>query len=126
MTTSLLNDFNSLHHLHFVSLYNDQTNEPYIIITNDLIYYVPVGIIFYIDKIPFIYFDELNGPHIFQDFGPTIYKHSLNWNQEYKREEEEAHRNLNILIIQQEDIKYADKDIKYADEPYLQLWSIDL
>lgn len=109
----------SINDLHFVLLENTKTNIFYYIITNDLTNYVPVGIVLYINSIPYIYFDELNGPDIFKNFGPNLYKYSLNWNQEYKREEEEAHRNLNILILQQE-------DIKYSEDPYLELWSIDI
>ena len=109
----------SLNQLYIMLLENTKTNTFYYIITNDLVYYVPVGIVVHINSIPYIYFDELNGPTIFEDFGPNLYKHSLNWNQIYKREEEEAHRNLNILILQQE-------DIKYVEEPYLQLWAIDI
>ena len=42
---------------------------------------IPVGLIVTIPGYnqPFIYFDELEGPQIFPNFGENMYYYSLNW-----------------------------------------------
>ena len=66
--------------VHIISRDNeDGTLTTYI--SNDLESCVPIGLVVFIPGFnqPYIYFDELECPAIFPNFGENMYRHSLNW-----------------------------------------------
>jgi NACalpha-BTF3-like transcription factor len=88
-------------------------------ITNDLDSCVPIGLVVFVPGFngPKIYFDELECPAIFPNFGENMYRHSLNWldsNSENPQDNaflrtvirntiDTSHRILNQLIISFQD-----------------------
>ena len=88
-------------------------------ISNDLESCVPIGLVVFIPGFngPRIYFDELECPAIFPNFGENMYRHSLNWlDSNFENPQDNAflrtvirntidnsHRILNQLIISFQD-----------------------
>ena len=88
-------------------------------ITNDLDSCVPIGLVVFVPGFngPRIYFDELECPAIFPNFGENMYRHSLNWlDSNFENPQDNAflrtvirnaivtsHRILNQLIISFQD-----------------------
>jgi hypothetical protein len=88
-------------------------------ITNDLDSCVPIGLVVFVPGFngPYIYFDMLECPEIFPNFGENMYRHSLNWldsNSENPQDNaflrtvirnaiDTSHRILNQLIISFQD-----------------------
>jgi hypothetical protein len=104
--------------VHIISKDNeDGTLTTYI--SNDLESCVPIGLVTFIPGFngPRIYFDELECPAIFPNFGENMYRHSLNWldsNSENPQDNaflrtvirnaiDTSHRILNQLIISFQD-----------------------
>ena len=104
--------------VHIISKDNeDGTLTTYI--SNDLESCVPIGLVTFIPGFnqPYIYFDELECPAIFPNFGENMYRHSLNWldsNSENPQDNaflrtvirnaiDTSHRILNQLIISFQD-----------------------
>ena len=104
-------------------------------ITVELINLIPVGLVVQVPGYePHIYFDELEGPHIFPHFGKNMYYYNLNWFEIDKQFEidfkidieltSSAHRTLNQLIIEAHEYK-LEQEYKH-DETYLPLWPIEI
>jgi hypothetical protein len=104
--------------VHIISKDNDDGNL-ITYITNDLDSCVPIGLVVFVPGFngPRIYFDELECPAIFPNFGENMYRHSLNWldsNSENPQDNaflrtvirntiDTSHRILNQLIISFQD-----------------------
>jgi len=94
-------------------------NDEIIYITLDLEDRIPIGVVVRVPGYndPFIYFDEMEGPRIFQYFDENIFHQSLNWIDINIGTEEEVeylkdlfqhtinncHRILNEIIVQAQD-----------------------
>ena len=94
-------------------------------ITVELINLIPVGLVVKVpgNTEPYIYFDELEGPNIFPNFGKNMYYYNINWFEIKDTQiKSRAHRNLNKLIIEAYDNKFKQEH----EETYLPLWPIEI
>jgi hypothetical protein len=108
---------------------NEGNNTSYVYITNDLDMRIPIGVVIHVPGYnePYIYFDELEGPHTFPHFSKNMFNQSLNWvdinigsyeevvflRELFESTKEEAHRFLNKIIIDAQNQVNDEYDVQF-------------
>jgi hypothetical protein len=105
----------------------DENNTILTYITADLEQRIPIGIVVIVPGYnePFIYFDEMEGPEIFEHFNENMFHQCLNWVDVNIGTQEEveflqdlfaniitqSHRILNEIIIEAQDRSYDNEEM---------------